>query len=147
MYVKQAANWGTQDVLRELNDRNTTIADFPVGADVLGALLARIVAGEITVKSGREVFAVLLEDAEMGARLEPARIERIIGEKGLAMVSDTGALEAVVDAVIARNAKAVAAFRGGKEGAVGPLIGQVMRDVKGADAKAVRQLLIEKLRS
>ena len=63
---KQAANWVTQTVLRELKERACDIENFPVDADVLGALVRRIVEGVITVKSGREVFDLLLEGAEQG---------------------------------------------------------------------------------
>jgi aspartyl-tRNA(Asn)/glutamyl-tRNA(Gln) amidotransferase subunit B len=75
------------------------------------------------------------------------RIEEIIEEKGLAIVSDIGQLEAVIDSVIANNEKSVTDFKGGKQQAVGALIGQGMRELKGADPKTVRQILIEKLSS
>ena len=73
------------------------------------------------------------------------RIDQIIDEKDLGLVSDTGQLEGAVDAVLARNEKAVDDFRNGKQAAVGALIGQVMREIGGADAKIVRQMLIEKM--
>ena len=73
------------------------------------------------------------------------QIDRLIEERGLAVVSDSGELEAVIGAIIEKNPKAVADFQAGKQAAVGSLIGQVVRDVKGADPKLVRQMLIEKM--
>lgn len=142
---KRAANWVTQDVLREMKDHSLTIGDFPIRPAVLGDLLKRVIANEITVKSAREVFADMLAAGLEGDAVTEQRIARIIEEKGLALVSDTGELEGIVEAVISRNQKIAADFRGGKQGAIGPLIGQVMREVKGADAATVRKLLIEKL--
>lgn len=141
---KQAANWITQDVLRELNDRQLTIATFPVPAPVLADLLGRIHRKELTLKSAREVFAALLESGE------PAGVEQIgqvITEKGLAIVQDTGAIDAAIAQVIAANPKPVADFKSGKAQAAGALIGQVMKLVKGADPQGVRERLLEQLKS
>ncbi len=142
---KQAANWVTQDVQRELNDRQISIAAFPIDAAILATLLEFIAEGKITVKSGREVFADLLSEADADKKLAPKRISEIVQEKGLEIVSDTGALEGIIKAVVERNQKAVEDFKNGKQAAVGALIGQVMREVKGADAKVVRQMLIDRM--
>jgi len=141
---KMAANWVTQDVLRELNERQCGIEEFPIHPSVLADVLSRITKKEITTKSAREVFAELMI---IGADeiVTTERIHEIILEKGLAIVSDTGQLESAVAAVIEKNPKAVEDFQGGKQAAVGPLIGQVMREVKGADPQAVRTMIIEKL--
>ncbi len=144
---KQTANWVTQDVLREMNERGLSIDEFPIRAELLGALLARIVQGKITVKSGREIFGALFESGDAAASFTAADVDRIIAEKGLEIVSDTGALEPIIDAVLAKNQKAVDAFLAGKEAAVGPLIGQIMKELKGADPKTVRQLLIDRIKS
>ena len=144
---KQAANWVTQDVLREMNQRQLTIERFPIDSGVLAALLTKVKAGEITTRSAREIFADLLADADAGRAPTRERIDQITQEKGLAVVADTGQLGGVVDAVIARNPKAVEDFQGGKQQAVGKLIGEVMREVKGADAKVVRQMIVERLGS
>lgn len=138
---KQAANWVTQDVQRELNERSCQIADFPIRPEVLAALLQKVEASEITIKSARTVFQVLLEEDASSVE----RIQEVIDEKGLGLVSDTGELEAIVETVVAKNEKAVADFQSGKQAAVGALIGQVMREIKGADAKVVRELLIKKM--
>lgn len=146
---KQAANWVTQDVQRELNDRKVEIADFSIPAAVLGSLLKRIVNGDITVKSGREVLAALLELTDDGTDVTSESVDSIINSRGLVVEKDTGKIDAAIQAVIEneRNAKAVEDVRNGKQQAVGPLIGQVMRELKGADAGSVRQMIIEKLTS
>ena len=146
---KQAANWVTQDVQRELNDRKVEISDFAIPAAVLGSVLERIVKGEITVKSGREVFADLLTLTDDGTKVTADSVESIITDKGLVVEKDTGKIDSAIQAVIdnERNAKAVEDVRNGKQQAVGPLIGQVMRELKGADAGEVRQMIIDKLTS
>ncbi|MCA9114820.1 MAG: Asp-tRNA(Asn)/Glu-tRNA(Gln) amidotransferase subunit GatB [Planctomycetaceae bacterium] len=142
---KQAANWVTQEVLRIMNDRGIEIGDFPISAPVLGTLLERIVSDAITVRSARTVFADLLEQAEGSQPVTVDDVDRVIDAKGLRKVEDTGQLEAAADAVLARNAKIADDVRGGKTNAVGPLIGQVMKEVRGADARAVRELLLKKI--
>jgi aspartyl-tRNA(Asn)/glutamyl-tRNA(Gln) amidotransferase subunit B len=138
---KQAANFCTQDVQRVLNERQVGIEQLPISALVLGTLLERIVAGKITVKSGREVLSLLLEESEPTTQ----RVDQVVAERGLEVVSDTGALQSVVDQVVARNERIADDVRGGKEQAVGPLVGQVMREVKGADPKLVRQMLLDRI--
>ncbi|MGE3313667.1 MAG: Asp-tRNA(Asn)/Glu-tRNA(Gln) amidotransferase subunit GatB [Planctomycetaceae bacterium] len=142
---KTAANWMIQDVLREMNERKVLISGFPIRPSALGALLKKVTAREITTNSARTVYVDLLEIADEGTAPTVADLARIIQQKNLAIVSDTGAIERAADAVIARNDKAVESFRGGKENAVGPLIGQVMREVQGADPKIVREVLIRKI--
>lgn len=141
---KQACNWLTQDILREMNNRKLSIAEFPIRPEVLIDILQRINGKKITIKSGREVFMELLENVAP-EEVSIERVEAIIHEKGLALVSDSGQLEGVVKAVVEKNPKAVADFKGGKQNAVGALIGQVMREVKGADAGMVRELILKAL--
>jgi aspartyl-tRNA(Asn)/glutamyl-tRNA(Gln) amidotransferase subunit B len=143
---KQAANWVTQMVLRELNERAVAIGDFPITADVLFGLLGRIVAGELTIKSGRDVFAALLAGCENGIAPTVARVEEIINEQGLARPADTTEMDAAIDAAIGEHAQAVAAIRAGKLQAAGPLIGKVMSHLKGADPKQVRERIIDRAR-
>jgi aspartyl-tRNA(Asn)/glutamyl-tRNA(Gln) amidotransferase subunit B len=144
---KQAANWVTQDVLRELNERGIPIDAFPVGPDVLALILTRINAGTLTVKGGREVFQELLARADGGATLSPLAVDHIIRDQNLAVVSDTGQLDAAVSQALATNPRAVEDFRSGKQAAIGKLIGDVMKQVKGADAKVVRQMIVERISS
>ena len=143
--AKQAANWVTQDVIRESRDRRVGIEEFPIPAAVLGELLRRIVEGTITVKGGREVFAALLAAADDGTAPTVEVIDRLIDAGGLRVVRDTAALDAAIDAAIADSPKAVEDFRAGKHQAIGAVVGKVMKQVRGADAKLVRELLAQKL--
>ena len=140
---KQAANWITQDVLREMKQREQSITQFAIRPDVLSALLSRINGKKITIKSARDVFATLLAEAdETEVTPTVARIDEIVTAKGLAIVEDTGAIDAAIAAVVARSEKAIADFKGGNEKAIGALIGQVMKAVKGADPAAVKEKLL-----
>jgi aspartyl-tRNA(Asn)/glutamyl-tRNA(Gln) amidotransferase subunit B len=139
--AKQAANWVTQDVLREMKERQLTIETFPLTADVLGTLLHRIVARKITVNSGRIVFAALLDQSASSQPVGVEAVDAIVSEKGLAITSGANELAPIIDAVLAANAKIVADVKGGKQQAIGALIGQVMKQTKGADPQVVRELL------
>ena len=77
--------------------------------------------------------------------ISSSHIDQIVAEKGLAIVTDTGELERVIGEVVGKNPKAVADFKSGKQAAVGALIGQVMKQAKGADPQTVRTMLVEKL--
>lgn len=148
---KQAANWVTQDVQRELNRRSVSIQAFPIRAEVLGDLLKRVTASQLTVKSAREVFEALLtahdEAAEQHetAEITTTLADKIISDRGLALMTDTGAMTKVIADVLARNPRPVADFKAGKQAAAGALIGQIMKELKGADAKVVRQMLLDEL--
>jgi aspartyl-tRNA(Asn)/glutamyl-tRNA(Gln) amidotransferase subunit B len=139
--AKQAANWLTQDVLREMKERQLTIERFSIPADVLGALLQRVVARKITVNSGRIVFAALLERSVDSQPPGIEAVDAIIAEKSLAITSGAIELAPIIDAVLAANAKIVADVKGGKQQAIGALIGQVMKQAKGADPQVVREML------
>lgn len=142
---KQACNWVTQDVLREMNERKLTIGEFPISAALLGNLLGRIHARQITTKSAREIFMELLANDGSTEPNSPSLIDRIVQERGLTIVSNTAELEAAIAQVLADNPKPVADFRSGKQAAAGALIGQVMRKIKGADPQTVRELLLKRL--
>jgi aspartyl-tRNA(Asn)/glutamyl-tRNA(Gln) amidotransferase subunit B len=151
---KQSANWLTQEVLREMNERKISIEDFPITSEGLAtSLINRVRDKKITIKSAKEIFARLMEDfgesneSYTDNKAFDQRVEQLIEEMGLALVSDTGELEGVVDAVLAKeqNQKAIEDFKGGKQAAVGALMGQVMKQIKGADAQTVRKMIIEKI--
>jgi aspartyl-tRNA(Asn)/glutamyl-tRNA(Gln) amidotransferase subunit B len=144
--AKRAANWVTQDVLRELNERDQAIDDFAVDADGLATLISLITSQELTTRSAREVFAVLVEGGG-GEGTVAERIDRIVPQRGLAAVADTAQLDQLIDTVIAGNQQAAEDFRDGKDAAIGRLIGEVMREAGGADPQKVREALIAKLRS
>ncbi len=138
---KLAANWTTQEVLRELNERSISVGEFSIGADVLGTLLLRVRDEKVTTSSARKVFSVLLSKAEV----VPADVDSVIEELGLEVVSDPGQLKVIIDSVIAANPGPAADFKGGKQAAVGPMIGQVMKQLGGADPKTVRAMLVAAL--
>ncbi len=143
--AKQAANWVTQDLLRELKERRLELAEFPVTSDILGTLLKRVVENVITIKSGRELFAALLQNYDEDVAINIQRIDELIDEKKLRIVNDTGAIDDAITAALAQSEKAIEDFRAGKQQALGAVIGKVMKQVKGADAKTVRELIIARL--
>jgi len=143
--AKQAANWVTQDVLRELNERRLKVEQFPIAAGVLGTILARISSSAITVKSGRELFSELLRRYDEEESSGAVDIDALIDERGLRMIAAGGALDAAIESAIAASGQAVEDFRAGKQQALGSIIGKIMREVRGADAKAVREQLLARL--
>ena len=143
--AKQAANWVTQDVQRDLNDRKLSIGQFPIPAEVLGSLLKRVVSSDVTIKGAREVYAQLLLDADEDQSITIERIDAIINEKGLQVVNDTGLIDSAIATALAESPKAVEDFKAGKQQALGAVVGKVMKLVKGADAKVVREMLLKKL--
>lgn len=138
---KTAANWVTQDVLRDLNASECSVAEFPVTADVLGTLLTWITEERLTNKSARDVYGILKQKAKDGESISVSDVETLSAEREI--VRDTGALEAAITAAIAARPDAVEDVKGGKLQAVGPMIGMVMKQVGGADPKTVREMLIK----
>lgn len=138
--AKTAANWMTQDILRDLRTRGEAIEDFCLDSATLGYLLAQVTGGRITTKSARDVYAELL-DQMAGARILPAMVEQIISDRSLEIVRDDAALDAAIAAAFSAMPAAVDDFRGGKKNALGPLIGMVMKQVAGADPREVRDRL------
>jgi aspartyl-tRNA(Asn)/glutamyl-tRNA(Gln) amidotransferase subunit B len=113
-----------------------------VEASQLALLIKRIADGTISNKAGKEVFAAMWEAKSLDENLADIVIE----QKGLKQISDTGALEAIVDEVLAANAKSVEQYRAGKEAAINALIGQAMKASKGkANPAQVTELLKKKL--
>jgi len=139
---KLAANWVTQDILRDLNAEGLTIDQFPITASLLGTLLKCVKSNRITTKSAREIYAALKEAAANHQEITEALIESLISQRGLEIVRDTGALDLAIAEAIASKPAAVADFRSGKQNAIGPLIGAIMKQVAGADPKQVREMLI-----
>ncbi len=137
--VKKVANWILAELLAVLNERNITIADVPITPAHITDLVNAIADKKITSAQGKVVFAKMLDSGKLPAL--------IIKEEGMETVSDAGAVEAIVDAVIAANPKAVADFKGGKTNVVGWLMGQVMKASKGtASPDLAAKLVNEKLR-
>ena len=142
--AKAAANWMMGDVSSTLNREGVELADAPVSAAQLALLLQRIADGTISNKAAKEVFAAMWE----AKSTDEALADTVIDQKGLKQISDTGALEAIVDEVLAANAKSVEQYRAGKEAAINALIGQTMKASKGkANPAQVTELLKKKLAS
>ena len=140
--AKVAANWLMGDVSSLLNREGIEIDASPVSAAQLALVLQRIADGTISNKIAKEIFQAIW-DEKAG---DETAADRIIEAKGLKQISDSGALEAIIDEVLAANAKSVEEFRAGKEKAFNALIGQAMKATKGkANPAQVNELLKKKL--
>ena len=141
-YGKIAANWLMGDFSAQLNREGIEIEAAPVSAPQLALLIARIVDETISNKIAKEVFGAMWEAKSDKATLA----DDIIEAKGLKQISDSGALEKIIDEVLAANAKSVEEFRAGKEKAFNALIGQAMKATKGkANPAQLTDLLKKKL--
>ena len=133
-----AANWVMGDLLGALKAEGKEIVDSPVSAAKLGELLKFITSGEISGKIAKDVFAKMLESGDSAAA--------IIDREGLKQISDSGALEKIVDEVIAASPKQVEQYKGGKTSVVAYFVGQVMKASRGqANPAAVNEILKAKL--
>ena len=121
---KLVANWLMGEVSKRLNSAGQGIEHSPVDAATLAALIKRIQDGTISNNAARQVFEALWSG-------EGASVDALIEAKGLKQMNDSGALEAIVDAVIAANPKSVDEYRAGKDKAFNALVGQVMKASKG----------------
>ncbi|MFN3233656.1 MAG: Asp-tRNA(Asn)/Glu-tRNA(Gln) amidotransferase subunit GatB [Alphaproteobacteria bacterium] len=137
--AKQVANWIITNLFAALNDQGKSITESPVSADQLGQLVDLIADDTISGRIAKDVFEVMVETGE-----DPARI---VEEKGLKQITDTGAIEAAVDQVIADNPDQVAQYAGGENPKViGWFVGQVMKATQGkANPGQVNKLLKDKL--
>lgn len=136
---KGVANWLLGDVSAYMNNENITIADFQITPANLAELVNLLKDGVINSKAGKKVFSEMLKENKSAKAL--------VKELGLEQVSDTGAIEALVDAVLAANPQSVADFKAGKEKAIGFLTGQVMKQSRGkANPPMVQQMLREKMK-
>ncbi|QHI99052.1 Asp-tRNA(Asn)/Glu-tRNA(Gln) amidotransferase subunit GatB [Xylophilus rhododendri] len=122
--AKLASNWIMGEVSRRLNAGDLAIDAAPVSAAQLAALIARIADGTISNNAARQVFEALWSG-------EGSEVDAVIEAKGLKQMNDSGALEKIVNEVIAANADNVAQFRAGKDKAFNALVGQVMKASKG----------------
>jgi aspartyl-tRNA(Asn)/glutamyl-tRNA(Gln) amidotransferase subunit B len=130
------------DVASTLNREGIDIDAAPVSAEQFALLLQRIADGTISNKIAKDVFAAMWDEKAADA----AAADRIIEARGLKQISDSGALEKIVDEVLAANAKSVEEFRAGKEQAINALIGQAMKASRGkANPAQLTELLRKKL--
>ena len=137
--AKPCANWVMVDLAARLNKEGRELADSPVSADQLAGLILRIADNTISNNIAKKVFEALWNG-------EGATADAVIDKQGLKQITDSGAIEALVDEVLAANAANVAEFRAGKEKAFNALVGQVMKAAKGkANPQQVNDLLRKKL--
>ena len=136
--AKVLANWITGDLARLLNISQTRMEDCPVSAKQLAEMLDMIDKGSISGKIAKSVLEDMYRTGQDAAV--------IVKEKGLAQISDEGALLQIIDDVISANPQSVEDYRAGKEKALGFLVGQIMKATKGqANPGLVNKLLKEKL--
>ena len=136
---KVASNWVMGEVSRKLNAQDLPMEKSPVGAPTLALLIGRISDGTISNNAARQVFEALWGG-------EGPDVDALIESKGLKQMNDSGALEKIVDEVIAWNTDNVTQYKAGKEKAFNALVGQVMKASKGkANPQQVNELLKRKL--
>ena len=137
--AKLCANWMMGELTARLNREEKDIAAAPISPAQLAGLVARLADGTLSGKMAKEVF-----DARWGGEGQDA--DAIIEAKGLKQISDSGALEKIIDEVLAANPKSVEEFRAGKEKAFNALVGQAMKATRGkANPQQVNELLKKKL--
>jgi aspartyl-tRNA(Asn)/glutamyl-tRNA(Gln) amidotransferase subunit B len=135
---KRLSNWFLGELLRLLKDEGGSVTTLRFSTVQFAKLLEEVEKGSISANAGKDVFGEMFRTGK-----DP---EAIISEKGLAQVSDTGAIEAVVDEVLAKNAAEVEKYKAGKKQSFGFFVGQVMRAMKGKGNPAlVNELLKKKL--
>ncbi len=135
---KTAANWVMTNLFSVLNKRGLAVADSPVSAGDLGKLLDLMADGTISGRIAKDVFEIM---ADTGG--DPAAI---VKEKGLTQITDTSAIEAAVDKVIAENPGQVEQFKAGNQKVTGWFVGQIMKATQGkANPRQVNQVLKAKL--
>jgi aspartyl-tRNA(Asn)/glutamyl-tRNA(Gln) amidotransferase subunit B len=136
---KVVASWVMGQLQHDLREFGHTMATNPVGPERLGELLDLLAAGTVSATAAKDVLAEMFS-----SEASPATI---VERKGLAQISDSGELEAVVARVVAANPDLAEKFRGGKRGVLGAMVGQVMRETRGrANPKLVSGLLERAIR-
>jgi aspartyl-tRNA(Asn)/glutamyl-tRNA(Gln) amidotransferase subunit B len=133
---KQAANWVVAELFGALNRRGESVEQSPVSPAAAAELLGLVADGTISGTIAKQVFEIMLESGEGAAA--------IVEAKGLRQTSDTGAIDAAIDTILADNADKVAQYKGGKEALFGFFVGQTMKAMAG---KANPQVVNERLRA
>ena len=137
---RAASNWIRSELLRELEAGNLTAAESPVSAKELGALIRLIDDEKISGKQGKDVLVEMFKTGKTATS--------IIEERGMVQVSDTGAIDAIIDEVMVANPDQLANYRSGKDALFGFFVGQVIKASKGkANPKVVNERLRAKLQA
>ncbi len=134
--AKNAANWVLGDVSRLMNEQNKSINDLNLDPKQIAEIIALIEGNKISSSAGKQVF-----DEMMKTGKKPAEI---VKEKGLEQVSDTSALQTIVDGVVANNQKSITDYKNGKTNALGFLVGQCMKASKGKGNPALMKEMLSK---
>tara|TARA_R110000868_G_scaffold1844_22_gene14761 strand:+ start:3211 stop:4662 length:1452 start_codon:yes stop_codon:yes gene_type:complete len=135
---KVAANWVTGELFGALNRAEKEISESPVSAGQLGQLVDLIGDGTVSNRLAKDVFEIMFDTGD-----DP---EKIVEDRGMKQVTDTGAIEAAVDAAIAAGAAQVEQYKGGNQKVIGWFVGQVMQATQGkANPQAVNEILRKKL--
>ncbi|MFD2334081.1 Asp-tRNA(Asn)/Glu-tRNA(Gln) amidotransferase subunit GatB [Cohnella sp. GCM10020058] len=138
--AKASANWIMGDLLGYLNANNLEIQQVPITGQGLGEMIQLIAKGTISSKIAKTVFKAMLESGKLP--------QQIVEEQGLVQISDEGAILAIVDRIVEANPQSVEDFRGGKDKAIGFLVGQIMKETKGkANPGLVNKLLMDRLKN
>ncbi|WP_455201452.1 Asp-tRNA(Asn)/Glu-tRNA(Gln) amidotransferase subunit GatB [Kaarinaea lacus] len=136
---KLSANWIMGDLLGALNKNDLDLSQSPVTAEMLGGMLKRIADNTISGKIAKEVFEAMWQGQ--------GDADTIIEKRGLKQITDSGAIEKIIDEIIANNPGQVEQYRSGKDKVFGFFVGQVMKASKGkANPQQVNQLLKDKLK-
>jgi len=133
---KQGANWVVAELFGALNRRGESISDTPISPEEAADLLKLVADGTISGTIAKQVFEIMLETGEPPSK--------IVDERGLKQTSDTGAIDAEIDKILAANADKVAEYKAGKQQLFGFFVGQTMKAMQG---KANPQLVNERLRA
>jgi len=143
---KEAANWIITNCAGVLNKRGLTSEDLPVPGSALGQLIGLVDDGKVSSANGKRLLETLFDLAARGEEI-PTDMAAFAEAAGLVNSSDTGALEAVIAAVIAADPETAQAYRDGREKALNPLFGACMKELKGkCDTQVLRELLIAELK-
>jgi aspartyl-tRNA(Asn)/glutamyl-tRNA(Gln) amidotransferase subunit B len=136
--AKIAANWVIVELFGVLNKKGKAIEESPVSAARLGELIDLISDGTLSGRMAKEVFEIMVETG--------AAPKQIVEERGLVQLTDTGAIEAAIDEVIAANPDKVADIRAGKDKLLGWFVGQVMKSTGGkANPQVLNDILKKKV--
>jgi len=133
---KQASNWVVAELFGALNRRGESIIDTPISPEEAAELLKLVADGTISGTIAKQVFEIMLESGEPPSK--------IVEERGLRQTSDTGAIDAEIDQILAANADKVAEYKSGKQQLFGFFVGQTMKAMQG---KANPQVVNERLRA
>jgi len=136
--VAEARNWWMGYLAQKANEKDADASDLPITPGQVARVIALVASGELSTALARQAVDGVLETG--------SDVDAVIADRGLKVVSDSGALEKAADDAIAANPDVADKVRGGKLPAVGALVGAVMKATRGqADAAAVKQILLDRL--